>query len=114
MMLLDSGTLQLCCVKNTAPNARMPVEELIPGNIHYYGECAVGYGRQYAAMGVSQQVDLLARIWQDKAVRIGMIALLDTGEQYRIDHVQHLTDEDGLKVTDLTLRRLDELYDVSG
>ena len=43
-----------------------------------------------------------------------MYALLDTGEQYRIDNVQHLLDDDGLRVTDLTLRRVEQLYDVSG
>ena len=54
----------------------------------------------------------MARIWQDRKVHIGMYALLDTGEQYRIDNVQHLSDDSGLKVTDLTLRRLDKHYDV--
>ena len=34
-------------------------------------------------------------------------------KQYRFDNVQHLIDEDGLKITDLTLRSLDKLYDVA-
>ena len=33
-------------------------------------------------------------------------------EQYRIDNVQHLLDEDGLKVTDLTLYRMEQNYDL--
>jgi hypothetical protein len=33
-------------------------------------------------------------------------------EQYRIDNVQHLLNDDGLKVTDLTLKRLEDLYDI--
>jgi hypothetical protein len=40
--------------------------------------------------------------------------LLDDGNQYRIDMVQQLTDEYGLKVTDLTLYRLDQNFDVEG
>ena len=91
----------------------MAKERLVPLSIHYYGERTVGYGRQYAAKGVCQQVDLLAEIWEDRSARVGMYAVTDAGEQYRIDNVQHKTDEDGLRVTWLTLRRLDELYDIA-
>ena len=111
-MLLDSGELTLCTAKDIAEPGARPVYKLIPGNVHLYGERTIGYGRQYAAMGVNEQVDLLARIWQDRSARIGMYALIN-GEQYRIDNVQHLTDEEGLKVTDLTLQRLDDLYDIA-
>ena len=111
-MLLDSGQLTLCTAKDVSKPGAMPVYQLITGNVHLYGERTIGYGRQYAAMGVNEQVDLLARIWQDRSARIGMYALIGE-EQYRINNVQHLTDEEGLKVTDLTLRRLDDLYDIA-
>lgn len=113
-MLLDSGVLTLCTLQNTAALGAMPVERLVPQGSHWFGERTVGYGRQYAAKGVNEQVDLLARIWQDRTARIGMYALLDSGEQYRIDNVQQLWDDDGLRVTDLTLHRLETLYDVAG
>ncbi len=92
----------------------MPRGKLIPLGMHFYGERAVGYGRQYAAKGVNEQVDMVARIWQDRAACIGMYAVMDDGTQYRIDNVQQLYDEDGLRVTDLTLSRLEELYDIAG
>ena len=111
-MLLDSGELTLCTARDVSKPGAMPVYLLIPRNVHFYGERTIGYGRQYAAMGVNEQVDLLVRIWQDRSARIGMYAVIDD-EQYRIDNVQHLTDEEGLKVTDLTLRRLDDLYDIA-
>ena len=113
-MLLDSGVLTVCTLQNMAENGKMPDMRLTPKSSHYYGERTVGYGRQYAAMGVNEQVDLVARIWQDRTVRIGMYVVLDSKEQYRIDNVQQLLDEDGLRVTDLTLGRLDKLYDVAG
>ena len=112
-MLHDSGTLTICSTENAAASGDMAKERLIPGNKHFYGERTVGYGRQYAAMGVSQQVDMLVEIWQDRSVRIGMYAVLSNDEQYRIDNVQHLENEDGLKVTYLTMRRLDDLYDIA-
>ena len=112
-MLHDSGQLTICTLKNTAAKSELPKEQLVPGNVHLYGERTVGYSRQYAAKGVSEQIDMLVEIWQDRRVRIGMYALLEPNDQYRIDNVQHLYDEDGLQVTYLTLRRLDDLYDVS-
>lgn len=112
-MLLDSGIVTICKLKNVADPGKMPEEVLSPFAEHYYGERVVGYGRQYAAKGVSEQVDMLIRIWEDRSVRIGMYAVIDGEGQLRIDNVQHLTDDDGLRVTDLSLSRLEELYDVS-
>lgn len=112
-MLLDNGIVTVCKLKNVAQAGQMPKETLIPFAKHYYGERIVGYGRQYAAKGVSEQVDMLIRIWEDRSVRIGMYAVIEGEGQLRIDNVQHLTDDDGLRVTDLTLSRLEELYDVS-
>ena len=41
------------------------------------------------------------------------LPIYESGDQYRIDNVQHLLDDDGLKVTDLTLSRMDELYEIA-
>lgn len=112
-MLHDSGLLTFCTLSNVAPKGAMPREVLRRQCQHFYGEKTIGYGRQYAAKGVSEQVDLLAEIWQDRSIRIGMYAVDDTGAQYRIDNVQHTMDKSGLFVTIVTLRRLDELYDLS-
>lgn len=112
-MLLDSGIVEICNISAPQSNANMPTGTLVPVGRHYYGERTVGYSRQYAAKGVSEQIDALIRIWQDRSVRIGMYVVTEDGTQYRIDNVQHMADDDGLLVTDLTLRRLDELYDIA-
>lgn len=112
-MLFDAGILAIYELINTAEPGRKPAEQLRYVSQHFYGERNIGYGRQYAARGVNEQVDLLARIWEDRGIRVGMYAATEGGDQYRIDNVQHLTGEDGLKVTDLTLSRLEKLYDVA-
>ena len=113
-MTYDAGVVTLCELKDINETAGgMPAMFLIPVERQFYGERTVGYGRQYAAFGANQQVDMLIRTWRSAEAHIGMYAVLESGEQYRIDNVQHLLDEDGLKVTDLTLRRLDKLYDVA-
>lgn len=109
--MLFEGTLTLCALENTAEAGAMPVEKLVKAETVYYGERTVGYNRQYAALGVSQQVDKLVRIWQTD-VTVKQYAILDDGSQYIIDMVQAAEDENGLKVVDLTLRRLDDNFDV--
>ena len=112
-MILDSGTLEVFELHECAAQGRKPKAVLRPLIAPcIYGELNVGYKRQYAAMGVAQQVDKLVRIWQNRGIAIGMVAVLDDGQQYRIDNVQHLSDETGEPVTHLTLRRLGGLYDV--
>lgn len=112
-MILDSGTLEVFELRECAAQGRKPKKILRPSfEPCFYGELNVGYKRQYAAMGVSQLIDKLVRIWQNRGIAIGMVAVLDDGQQYRIDNVQHLNDETGEPVTHLTLRRLGGFYDV--
>lgn len=116
----DAGQLTIYGLTNTAENGDMPVEKLIPVTEPLdFEEKAIGFGRQYAAKGANEQVDLLARVWRTPA-RIGQYVTIayyegfDDGTQFRIDNVQQVYDDDGLKVTDLTLSRLEEYYDVAG
>ena len=112
----DSGKATFCTLTNAAQAGYMPAMRLVVSSESYFEERTVGINRYYAAQGVNEQIDLLIRIWRDTSVRIGMYAVLSMSEndgQYRITNVQHLLDDDGLKVTDVTLSRLDNLYDLT-
>ena len=111
--MMDSGTCRIYTVTDSAENGEMPNPTL-----HEYGDYEwsfedrmISYSRQYAAMGVDQQIDRIIRIWRTP-VRIGDVVVIE-GEQYRIDNVQPTLDDDSLQVTDLTLRRLEENYDIA-
>lgn len=112
-MLLDAGILSLYTLRNLSENGRMPVNKLVLFDKTYYGERTVGYNRLYAAKGVNQKIDKLIRIWRNESVEVNNYVILEDEKQYRIDAVQHLYDDDGLKVTDLTLSRLEKFYDVA-
>lgn len=112
-MLLDDGILELYTLQNVAENGRMPVYKLVLSDKAYYGERTVGYNRLYAAKGVNQQIDKLIRIWRNDTVEVNFYVILEDKKQYRVDAVQHLYDDDGLKVTDLTLSKLEKFYDVA-
>lgn len=107
---MDDGMLEIFEPGDASEAGNMPQESLTLLSTHFFGDRTVGYNRQYAAKSINQQVDRLVRIWRED-IRIGMVAVIE-GQQYRIDNVQHLLDDDGLKVTDLTLSRLEDLYDV--
>lgn len=119
--MMDDGIIKICDLNNLAPDGDMPRNQLTVLDEMYFESRTVGYNRQYAAKGVNEQVDMLVRVWRNNTVHIGMFAVLtnyegqvnESGDQYRIDNVQHLLDDDGLKVTDLTLSRMDELYEVA-
>ena len=111
--MMDSGTCRIYTVTDAAKNGEMPNPTL-----HEYGDYEwafedrmISYSRQYAAMGVDQQIDRIIRIWRTP-VRIGDVVVIGD-EQYRIDNVQPTLDDDSLQVVDLTLRRLEENYDVA-
>ena len=105
--------LVLYSLQNTAAKGLMPKEQLVKTGEEYYGSRVIGYNRQYAALGADQRIDELVRIWRNNQVRTNHYAVLEDGLQYRINFVQHLLDDDGLEVTDLTLVRLEENYDVA-
>ena len=111
--MMDSGTCRIYTVTDAAENGEMPNPTL-----HEYGDYEwsfedrmISYSRQYAAMGVDQQIDRIIRIWRTP-VRIGDVVVIED-EQYRINNVQPTLDDDSLKVVDLTLRRLEENYDIA-
>lgn len=110
-MMLADGTLRLYTLQNMALPGAMPVPKLIPKYPQdiFYADRVVGYNRQYAAMGADQYVSKLVRIWE-LPVNVGEFVIIGN-DQYRIDMVQFLRDEDGLKVCDLTLSKLEERYD---
>lgn len=114
--MFDAGLVSICTLTNTAAAGNMPAERLSILETMYFGELTVGMNRFYAAQGVNQQVDLMIRVWRCPCAQAGRYAVLEYSDydgQYRIQQVQHRLDDDGLKVTDLTLTRLEANYDVA-
>lgn len=118
--MMDAGHVKIYSLENVAQPGFMPREEMTLVCEADFSEQYIGYGRQYAAKGVNEQIDAIVRIWREPSVRIGMVALLtdyegqenDSGDQYHIDNVQPTLDDDGLKTTDITLSRLEDYYDI--
>lgn len=118
-MILDSGTIKLCrVVDEDDGKGMMPKGRLSVISEQYFGEQTIGITRAYLSKGADEQIDMVARI-MDEGVRpqIGMVAVADMDNderQYQITLVQPKTDEDGLRVYDITLRRVNRNYDIEG
>lgn len=119
--LMDDGSVEFFNLTNVAEDGAMPIEQLVSaGSPQGFSEVTFGVTRQYLAKGVDEQVDMVIQIWPE-AVRpkIGQIAVLtdyeyqedDDGDQFRIDDARKMQ-EDGLDFFQLTLRRLEDNYDV--
>lgn len=113
--MMDAGIVAVCEKVNTAADGNMPVYKLSELSKAYFAQRTVSYRRLYAAMGANEEIDLLIRIWRDPTVERGQYAVLSESVndgQYEIQNVQHTVDEDNLQVSDLTLKRIDKLYEV--
>ena len=115
-MILDSGTMYICELRNIAENGNMPKQVLFPVNKHWFQERTIGMTRQYTAMGVNERVDLLAYVHFDPKIRAGMYCVVGDrmlGEQLIIRHVTHVIEENtNLRYTSISCQKLDKNFDV--
>lgn len=112
-VLLDSGVAYIWRGRNTAPAGEMPVIEYDTLRAKsYYGEKTVGITRFWTAQAHDGRADLLIEVQRHSSIstadRCELRPVLDpeAAGMYKIIQVQHLMDEDGQPVTDLTLERI--------
>ena len=115
-MILDSGTMYICQLRNIGEAGHMPKEVLFPINKHWYQERTIGMSRQYQAQGVNERVDLLAYVHYDPKIRAGMYIVIGDrmlGEQMVIRQVSSVIEENtNIRYTSLSAQRLDKNFDV--
>ena len=119
--IYNDGTIQICNLVNSAEEGDMPNYKLESVYKSGYIEREVGINRYYAAQGVSSQVDMLVRIPAMGHARpmVKQYALIhdfhacNVEDQYRITMVQLTTNNDGFRVYDIQLERLDKNYDTN-
>lgn len=114
-MTLDSGVLIIKHPTVTSTGA-MPVPSYTQVYEGYYAERTVGFNRYFTALAADDRIDLLVRIQRFVASTADLAVLTPsypdgTAGTYRIIQVQHLADEDGLFVTDLSLQRMEGVND---
>ena len=107
------GILNICTLENTSEAGYMPVDKLVTVETAYYRKKTVGYNRMYAALGANKSIDLLVRCFNisvpDYSRELYVYFPDDDSVQYRVSMIQEIVEESAI---DLTLERLEDLYEV--
>ena len=81
--------------------------------IHYYAELTVFHRRFWEAAAAGSRADRMVQLPMGYDILPTSYVLLDIDPRlYRIEAAQYTRDEDGLPVTNLTLRRMEANYDL--
>lgn len=115
-MLLDNGIATVWRRELTSAPGDMPMEKFSKEVFKsYYGNKTVGYARYWTAQAHDSQANFLIEIQRNAGIstadrcQLEPFSDLEATGYYKILQVQHLLDEDGLPVTDLTLERIDAI-----
>lgn len=120
-MTFDDGIVGVYELTKIKIPGKMPTDGLTEKERFYFGYETLGINRYYTALQANQSIEAVLSIpgWNTiKAnTHIAIIADADgvidaDSAQYRIVMVQPTTDEDGLRITRLSLERLGENYAV--
>ena len=109
-MTFDDGILTIFTTENAAEDGMKPVPVLVEKEKFYFGYDTLGITRYYTALQARQQIESVVNIpgWND--ISSLDICVLENGNQYRLAMIQPQLDDDGLRITKLSLERLGENY----
>lgn len=109
-MTFDDGILTIYAVENMADPGNKPIYGLKEKSKHYFGYQTKGVMRYYEAKKADSIIESVVNIpgWHD--ILATDICIIENGVQYRLSMVQPTLDENNLRVTNLSLERIDENY----
>ena len=120
-MTFDDGIVGIYELTEQKVPGKMPTEGLLLSERFFFGYETLGINRYYTAMQAGQDIEAVIHVpgWHEiRANRhIAIIAdadgVIDSDTpQHRVVMVQPTTDDDGLRVTRLTLERIGDQYAV--
>lgn len=112
-MTFDDGIVKIYEITQQTTAGTMPIKGLTYVQSFYFGYDTLGINRYYTALQANQQIEAVINIpgWSELNPA-QHVAELENGNQYRVRMVQPTNDEDGLRITKLTLERMHESYAV--
>lgn len=109
-MTFDDGIVTIYSVENIGEPGMKPMIGLVLKDQYYFGFDTLGINRYYTALQAQQQIDSVINIpgWGD--IYVTDVCVLEDGTQFRIVMRQPMIDDDGLRITKLSLERINENY----
>lgn len=86
--------------------------QLTVNSAHFYAELEVYQRRYWESVQAGSRIDRMVRVPFGGDIMADQYVILEDGHVYRIEQAQHGSDDDGLPVTTLSLRRMEGNYDI--
>lgn len=110
-MTFDDGILKVCSVVNSAANGQKPVYKLSERQSFYFSYDILGINRYFTALNSKMRIDAVVNIPEWHEIDSRDVVVLEDDRQYRLTLIQPQLDIDGLRITKLSLERIDENYE---
>ena len=110
-MTFDDGIVSICKVENLKSPGEIPKKGIKSIEEFHFSEESLGITRYYEAIKAGQSIDRVIAIYR-YPVSTNQVAVFEDGSQYIIRMVQPGVDEDGIKITKLSLERNGEDYEI--
>lgn len=109
-MTFDDGILSIYRTVDVSEPGMKPEIQLELKDQYYFGFNSIGITRFFQALQANQQISTVVNIpdWGD--ISTLDICVLEDGQQYKIVLRQPERDENGLRITRLSLERIGEEY----
>lgn len=112
-MTFDDGIIKIYFVTNSAPAGAKPVRALVFQEAFHFGYDTLGINRYYIAKQAHEKIEAVINIPGWQRIPVESVAIDEEDAQFIVRMVQPQTDEDGLRITKLSLERLTENYAIS-
>lgn len=86
--------------------------QLTVNSAHFYAELEVYQRRYWESVQAGSRIDRMVRVPFGGDIMADQYVIPEDGHVYRIEQAQHGSDDDGLAVTTLSLRRMEGNYDI--
>lgn len=110
-MTYDDGVVRIYLIGDISAEGGLPVEGLVFDEAFHFAYYTLGISRFYTAKQAHQMIEAVIEIPGWKPYQNDLtVAILEGGTQYIVRLVQPVVDDDGLRVTRLSLERIHEDY----
>lgn len=102
-MTFDDGILTVWSRQNVAENGMMPSYELVKTGEYYFSFDYLGFSRFYEAMKAQVELSHVVNVSDWVNIDTADMIELEDGVMYKAVQVQKQWDDDGLKITKISL-----------
>lgn len=110
-MTFDDGILKVCEITNTSDNGDMPVHTLVEVARYHFAYDVLGINRYYTALNAKVHLSHVVNISGWNTIDPRSVIVMEDGTKYKLSLVQPMLDNDGLRMTKLSLERITNAED---